>query len=143
MEREPWPKPIVAPAFGEDPVAHLARRRPSDPALTQLVTVRVHGGARDGEEFLIPLGDVVQVLDRAVTFRSAQWPDVGQPEVVRLDMPTTVQESPLVMRMPGGWILVGKVGDFWAGPDWLRVWWHETTDHVKIERPRGWQRHTY
>ena len=142
MEREPWPKPLIVPALGEDPVMHLARRRPADPTLTQLATVRVHGGERDGDEFLIPLSDVVGVLDRAVRFRAVQWPEVGTPEVVRQDLPTILHASPLIMRMPGGWIEVGKVGDFWAGPDWLRVWWHETTDQVKIERPRGWQRHT-
>ncbi len=143
IERDPWPKPLPAPAVGLDPVAHLQRRAPSDPSVTQLVTVRVHGGEDDGAEIWVPLRDIRQVLHRAARYRSEQWPDIGPPDTLIDIMVLDINDSPLTMRMPGGWIEVGKVADPWSGPDWLRVWWCEVSDAVRIERPHGWRRITY
>lgn len=134
-EREPWPKPPIAPTLGIDPVAHLARRQPADPSLSPLITIRVQGGARDGEELLLPKSDIEKVLERARRYRARQWRDVDLPELVLRDILVHVNPSPLVMTMPGGWIAVGAVGDAWAGPTWLRVLWHELSDRVRVESP--------
>ena len=139
-EREPWPKPLTPPSIGKDPVAHLAQRQPSDPSLMRLVTVRVQGSDQHGQELLIPLHDIHDVLRRAARYRALQWPDIGPPERVINDMVLDVNPSPLLMEMPGGWIEVGKVLDPWGGPSWLAVRWRELTNEVKVERPEGWRR---
>jgi hypothetical protein len=133
--REPWPKPIDAPSLGIDPVAHLARRQPTDPSLARLITVRVQGGTQDGDELLLPEADVMTVLQRARRFRAMQWPQHGSPDRVVQDLLIHRNDSPLIMRMPGGWIEVGVVGDCWAGQVWLRVIWQEWSNRVRVETP--------
>jgi hypothetical protein len=138
-DREPWPKPLDAPSLGVDPVAHLARRRPADPTLAPMITVRVQGGNRDGDEVLLPLRDVEAVLERARRYRASQWTAFETFDLVLRDILVHVNASPLVMRMPGGWIEVGKIADPWAGPHWLRVTWQEMTNRVQVETPPRWK----
>lgn len=133
-DREPWPKPPPAGAMGEDPVAHLERRRVAA-GITQFVTVRIHGEARDGEELLLPLSDIQRVMDRVVRHRAKRWSTMGSPSSVEADMLVTIGASPLPMQMPGGWILIGTMCDPYSSPTWVKVWWNELTDDVKMERP--------
>lgn len=138
MDREPWPKPLPPLTAGNDPVAHLARRAPSDPGVTQLVTVRVHGGDQDGAEIWLPLADVRAVLRRAQHFRASHWLELDNRFVIEAGILVAVGDSPLPMRMPSGWIEVGRVADSWAGPDWLAVHWHEASDRLRVQTPRPW-----
>lgn len=138
IEREPWPKPLPAPVAGQDPVAHLQRRSPSDRTLTQMVTVRVFGGEDDGAEIWVPLSDIRAVLKRAQRFRAGHWKDLDKPWIVQDLIVMDVGQSPLPMRMPEGWIEVGVVLDPWAGPDALKVQWHEASDKVRVQTPTPW-----
>lgn len=83
----------------------------------------------------VPLSRIDAALERAARYRRflATGPRVNA--VTLQNDVMALRGRPVLHVNREGWAEIGTVSDAFAGGLPLAVWWHPTTDQVKVERP--------
>jgi hypothetical protein len=132
-EREPWPKLDTPPALDVEDVRARGKQRPQHQGFRQLVTVLTIEG-----EIAVEADRILSALERAAQFRRNLARGEEHPESLKGLIEGHLLKNEPIRLYPNGWMKIGFVLDPYVPPVPLAVWWHETTDRVRVERPESW-----
>jgi hypothetical protein len=116
-----------------DDVRARGKHRPQHQGFRQLETVLTIEG-----EIAIDAGRIMAALERAAEYRRHLARGEEHPETLKGLIEGHLLKNEPIRLHPNGWMKIGFVLDPYVPPVPLAVWWHETTDRVRVERPESW-----
>ena len=86
-------------------------------------------------EVHVPIATVYRVCDRAVLYR---WSQVEE-RSPGLEIEAVPYWPPFELDADD-WAMVGTIADGYV-PAILKIWWHQGTDRIRVEKPPVWPEH--